>query len=716
MAHTYFLAPTGPGVGLTSVCLGVTRALDQVGVRVGFCKPISQIPPLQSGGPERSTAIINRIMGATPAEPLALEYAQQKVEQGLVDQLMEEVIQVYQNSAENYDVMIVEGLAPTAQDNYISRLNIQMSRALNSDVILVASQQNYNDEQLNLRIRRAANIFGGLDRANLIGVIINKIGAPPGPNKPFQIEQDEEVVEDVASHDQTIKSLFALPVFKEPNFRCLGLLPWDQNFTAPRLIDIHRYLKTKIISEGEIESRRVTSVAICARLARHLTEVIQPGALLVMPGDRDDVFMAASMAAMNGTPIAGILLTGSMLPHEKIMDLCAPAIATGLPIIITTKHTFQASLLLDQMDIEVPVDDIQRIEGVMDSVAQGIDSLWLRDHAQVEHERRLSPAAFRYSLVREARSAGKRILLPEGAEPRTVKAAIYCQQKGIASCVLLASPEDFYRVAKVQNLEIPEGIEIIDPKKIAHKYIEPMVKLRKHKGLTEPMAEALLEDPVVVGTMMLALNEVDGLVSGAVNTTANTVRPAMQLIKSKPSAKLISSVFFMCLPEQVLVYGDCAINPEPNAEELADIALQSAESAAAFGIEPRVAMISYSTGVSGSGSDVDKVREATRIAKEKKPDLLIDGPLQYDAAFDATVAKQKAPDSPVAGRATVFVFPDLNTGNTTYKAVQRSASVVSIGPMLQGLNKPVNDLSRGASVEDIVYTIALTAIQAQKIK
>ncbi|WP_441351522.1 phosphate acetyltransferase [Thiolapillus sp.] len=251
-----------------------------------------------------------------------------------------------------------------------------------------------------------------------------------------------------------------------------------------------------------------------------------------------------------------------------------------------------------------------------------------------------------------------------------------------------------------------------DPDSIRDRYISPMVALRRHKGLTSQMAEAQLEDNVVLGTMMLAADEVDGLVSGAVHTTANTVRPALQLIKTAPGARLVSSVFFMCLPDQVVVYGDCAINPDPDAEALADIAIQSADSASLFGIEPRVAMLSYSTGDSGKGADVEKVREATRLVREQRPDILVDGPLQYDAAANRDVAKTKAPHSKVAGRATVFVFPDLNTGNTTYKAVQRSAGVISIGPMLQGLKKPVNDLSRGALVDDIVYTIAITALQA----
>ncbi|WP_068750015.1 phosphate acetyltransferase, partial [Oleiphilus sp. HI0123] len=263
-----------------------------------------------------------------------------------------------------------------------------------------------------------------------------------------------------------------------------------------------------------------------------------------------------------------------------------------------------------------------------------------------------------------------------------------------------------------QGVTLSSDIQIVDPDEARERYVIPMTEIRKHKGVSHQMARAMLEDNVVLATMMVALDEVDGLVSGAVHTTANTVRPALQLIKTNDCAKVVSSVFFMCLPDQVLVYGDCAINPDPNAEQLADIAIQSADSAKAFGIDPKVAMISYSTGVSGTGADVDKVREATEIAKNLRPDLVIDGPLQYDAAAIESVAKKKAPNSPVAGQATVFIFPDLNTGNTTYKAVQRSANVISIGPMLQGLRKPVNDLSRGALIEDIVFTIALTAVQA----
>ena len=353
--------------------------------------------------------------------------------------------------------------------------------------------------------------------------------------------------------------------------------------------------------------------------------------------------------------------------------------------------------------------------------AAGLDYLGSADAPEgvaklaAEQAVRLSPAQFRYNMMEAARKANKRIVLPEGAEPRTVQAAAICHEKGLARCVLLAKREEVEAVAKEKGIALPASLEIIDPATLVEQYVAPMCELRKSKGLTPEDARKQLQDTVVLGTMMMAQNDVDGLVSGAVHTTANTIRPALQLIKTAPGASIVSSVFFMLLPEQVVVYGDCAVNPNPTAEQLAEIAVQSAESAKAFGIDPRVAMISYSTIDSGSGPDVDLVIEATKLVKEKAPALAVDGPLQYDAAVVESVAKSKAPNSPVAGKANVFVFPNLTTGNCTYKAVQRNANVLSVGPMLQGLRKPVNDLSRGALVEDIVYTIALTAIQATQI-
>jgi phosphate acetyltransferase len=352
----------------------------------------------------------------------------------------------------------------------------------------------------------------------------------------------------------------------------------------------------------------------------------------------------------------------------------------------------------------------------MTAVADRMDPEWIKGLVATDRAPRLSPPAFRHRIVEAARAASKRIVLPEGTEPRTVAAAAIVQERGIARCVLLGAPEEVQAVAQRQGIKLPASVEIIDPVKVAPRYVDALVERRKSKGMTPEIAAGELGDSIMVGTMMMALGEADGLVSGAVHTTAHTIRPALQIIKTVPGCNLVSSVFFMCLSDQVLVFGDCAVNPNPTAEQLADIAIQSADSARAFGIEPLVAMLSYSTGTSGGGEDVEKVKKATDLARAARPDLAIDGPLQYDAAVMPDVGRSKAPKSPVAGRATVLIFPDLNTGNVAYKAVQRSANVVSIGPMLQGLAKPVNDLSRGCLVEDIVFTVTLTAIQAEQAR
>jgi phosphate acetyltransferase len=716
--HTLYLAPTGPGAGLTSVSIGLVRALDRVGLRVHFLKPISQPRP-GDAGPERSTAYIRRTMNLNPPDPLPMRHAQQLISEGSEDDLMEEVMGLYHQVAQNADVVVVEGLVPTESESYADQLNAKLASTLDAEVILVSALGHGTVAELDHRIEIAAQMFGGLDAPHLIGGIVNKINMPTQSSIP--VSEEELAAQTARRQKETSADQAALirahsKVFAHPHFHLIGTIPWQRKLNAPRTCDVAQFVNAKILNEGQIGRRRVHQVAVCARHVQNLTPALRPGILVVTPGDRGDVLVAASMATMNGVPLAGVLLTSGIEPHPEIMKLCQQAFAQGLPLMLLEQDTYQSASLLREFNPEVALDDIERIEWVMDSVARNLDMVWLQERLAAGRELRLSPPAFRYLLTSRARAAQKRIVLPEGDEPRTIQAAITCHERRIAQCVLIGERAEINRVASAVGMVIPEDMEIIEPTdEVRQKYVAPMVELRKHKGLTEPAAMMQLEDNVVLGTMMLALGEVDGLVSGAVHTTANTVRPALQLIKTSPDAKLVSSVFFMLLPEQVLVYGDCAVNPNPNAEELADIAIQSAESAAAFGIEPRVAMISYSTGASGAGSDVEKVREATRIAQLKRPDLLIDGPLQYDAAAIASVAQKKAPDSKVAGRATVFVFPDLNTGNTTYKAVQRSAHVVSIGPMLQGLRKPVNDLSRGALVDDIIYTIALTAIQAEQV-
>jgi len=711
VSRTIMLIPTGTSVGLTSVSIGVIRAMERKGVRLSVFKPIAQP---RSGGntPDQTTTIIRKNSTIPAAEPLHMSRVESLLGSNQQDVLMEEIIARYHENTQDAEVVLVEGLVPTRKHQFANALNYEIAKTLNAEIVFVMALGNDSPAQLKERIELTQSSFGGSKNKNITGVIINKLNAPvdeQGRTRPDLSEIfDDSNKASVANIDP--KQLFAnspLPV--------LGCVPWSFELIATRAIDMCRHLNAEIVNEGEIQTRRVKSVTFCARSIPHMLEHFRPGSLLVTSADRPDVLVAACLAAMNGIEIGAILLTGGYDIDARINQLCERAFQTGLPVFMVKTNTWQTSLSLQSFNLEVPSDDTQRIERVSEYVASHIDADWIESlTAASERSRRLSPPAFRYQLTELARKAGKRIVLPEGDEPRTVKAASICAERGIATCVLLGNPEEIKRVAAAQGVVLNSGIEIIDPEVARKNYIARLVELRKNKGMTEVVAEEQLEDNVVLGTMMLEGGEVDGLVSGAVHTTANTIRPPLQLIKTAPNSSLVSSVFFMLLPEQVLVYGDCAINPDPDAEQLAEIAIQSADSAQAFGIDPRVAMISYSTGNSGAGSDVEKVREATRIAQAKRPDLVIDGPLQYDAAIMADVAKSKAPDSPVAGRATVFIFPDLNTGNTTYKAVQRSADLISIGPMLQGMRKPVNDLSRGALVDDIVYTIALTAIQAQQ--
>ncbi|MGG2140030.1 phosphate acetyltransferase [Symbiopectobacterium sp. RP] len=709
MSRTIMLIPTGTSVGLTSVSLGVIRSMEQKGVRLSVFKPIAQ-PRSGDNTPDQTTTIIRANSAITAAEPLKMSYVEALLSSNQQDVLMEEIIANYHENTKDAEVVLVEGLVPTRKHQFANALNYEIAKTLNAEIVFVIALGNDSPDQLKERIELARSSFGGSKNKNITGIIINKLNAPvdeQGRTRPDLSEIfDDSSKADVPNVDP--KQLFAnspLPV--------LGCVPWSFDLIATRAIDMAKHLNACIINEGEIQTRRVKTVTFCARSIPHMLEHFRPGSLLVTSADRPDVLVSACLAAMNGVEIGAVLLSGGYEIDASIAKLCERAFQTGLPVFMVNTNTWQTSLSLQSFSLEVPADDSERVEKVQDYVARHIDSQWIESlSAASERSRRLSPPAFRYQLTELARQAGKRVVLPEGDEPRTVKAASICAERGIAHCVLLGNPEEIQRVAAAQGVELGKGIEIVDPYAVRERYVPRLVELRKSKGMTEVVAREQLEDNVVLGTLMLEQGEVDGLVSGAVHTTANTIRPPLQLIKTSPGSSLVSSVFFMLLPEQVFVYGDCAINPDPTAEQLAEIAIQSADSAAAFGIDPRVAMISYSTGNSGAGSDVEKVREATRLAQEKRPDLVIDGPLQYDAAVMADVAKSKAPNSPVAGQATVFIFPDLNTGNTTYKAVQRSADLISIGPMLQGMRKPVNDLSRGALVDDIVYTVALTAIQA----
>jgi phosphate acetyltransferase len=685
--RVFFLAPAARGVGLTSMSLGLLRALQRDGIKAGFIKPIAQ-PNSDGDAIDLSTHFAQTLCHVDVPEPFPFRLAEERVRTGQLGALMEEVVTLVEAVRARHDVVIVEGLIPDADLQVASRLNAEIAHSLAADVIPVLSGFRRDAHELAENIdltRRQYDEEGG---AAFAGFLINRA---PTPADGKRLREDLERING------------QVPV--------LGLVPFEPRMNAPRLIDVVNSLGFTIENAGNIVRSRVQEVVVAARAVENMIDRLRPGVLVVTPGDRSDTVMAAALAYMRGVPLAGLLLTcctRMAVPVEKLVSACAP----GLPVLTCDGDTFATAGLLANLDCHVGADDGERMNLLIEYIAEQIDTVPLRHKIGTPAEPRLPPPAFRHRLVQAAQAANKRIVLPEGDEPRTLQAAATCVQKGIARCVLLGDPKKILEEANARGIVLPKRIEIVDPETIRASYVAPMVEMRRDKGLTPEQAEEQLQDTVVLGTMMVALGEADGLVSGAVHTTANTVRPALQLIKTAPGSSLVSSVFFMLMPDQVLVYGDCAVNPDPTPEQLAEIAIQSADSALAFGIDPRVAMISYSTGASGGGDDVEKVRAATRLAREKRPDLVIDGPMQYDAASVESVGRQKAPDSPVAGRANVFVFPDLNTGNTTYKAVQRSAHVVSIGPMLQGLRKPVNDLSRGALVDDIVYTIALTAIQA----
>ena len=710
MAKRLMLIPVGTSVGLTTLSLGIVHALERQGTNVNFFKPIFQ-PRNSQQKAEKSTEITKLYSNITPIEPLDVAYAEQMIGDGKGDVLLEEIVERFEQNVADDEVAIIEGMVPTRKQPYAGRVNREIAQTLGADVVFVLTPGNDSLDEIEDKLEIAAANYGGIKSKRVLGCIFNKVNAPI--DEEGRARADRADLFDPEKEKDAIRRVQSISLFRKSNFQLLGSIPWEFDLIAPRVKDLVNDLGAIVISAGDMEHRRLRSVTFCARTVANVLNHVKPGVLLVTPGDRSDVIVAAALAAMNGTKIGALLLTGGFDPQPNIMELCQQAFDTGLPVLLTDDDTWQTSLKLQRFNVEVPSDDSQRIERVKDHIARHIDEDWLASlmkHAPQINK--LSPAAFRYKLTSLAQKANKTVVLPEGNEPRTIKAAAMCAERRIANCILLGDREEILRIAEQQGVSLNGGVEVVQPEDIREDYVAPMVEMRKHKGLTEVVAREQLEDNVVLGTMMVATNKVDGLVSGAVNTTANTIRPSLQLIKTSPDYNLVSSIFFMLLPDQVLVYGDCAINPDPSAEQLADIAIQSADSAAAFGIEPKVAMISYSTGSSGSGADVDKVRDATKLAKEKRPDLVIDGPLQYDAAIIENVAKKKAPESPVAGQATVFIFPDLNTGNTTYKAVQRSADLISIGPMLQGLRKPVNDLSRGALVDDIIYTIALTAIQA----
>lgn len=492
--QTFFIAPTDFGVGLTSISLGLVRTLERAGLKVGFFKPIAQPHPGDTG-PERSTELVARTHGLKPPQPLGLAHVERMLGDGQLDELLEEIITLYQQAAIGKDVLVVEGMVPTRSASYAARVNLHLAKSLDAEVILVSAPENEVLTELSGRVELQAQLFGGPKDPKVLGVILNKVKTD---------ESMDAFAARLKEHS---------PLLRTGDFRLLGCIPFQPELNAPRTRDVADLMGAQVLNAGDYETRRMTKTIICARTMRNTVDLLKPGVLVVTPGDRDDIILAVSLAAINGVPLAGLLLTSDTLPDPRIMDLCRGALQAGLPVLSVSTGSYDTANLLNGLNKEIPVDDRERAEIITDFVASHLDANWLHQRCGTPREMRLSPAVFRYQLIQRAQAANKRIVLPEGSEPFTVQAAAICQERGIARCVLLAKPADVEAVARAQGIVLPPGLEILDPDLIRERYVEPMVALRKSKSLNAPMAEQQLEDTVVIGTMMLALDEVDGLVS-----------------------------------------------------------------------------------------------------------------------------------------------------------------------------------------------------------
>lgn len=494
-------------------------------------------------------------------------------------------------------------------------------------------------------------------------------------------------------------------------------LPEEPVLFAPTMGELKEALGATMYSgDEELLDREALRVMVGGMTVEHILERLTDGTVVITPADRSDVLLALVNAnTAQGFPrLAGIILNGGLKPHPMIEALVS-GLKPTLPIISCPQGTYDTARTAAHTRGKVGVGSVHKIEAALAMMETHVDPEKVMRNLNVSTPTVVTPQMFEYRLISRARADRKHIVLPEGDDDRILRAANRLARRSVADLTLLGDPEAVRERSIELGLDLSD-VTVIDPAESEYldEFAGIYTELRKHKGMDLERAQEKMRDVSYFGTMMVHTGRADGMVSGASHTTAHTIRPAFEIIKTKPGVSTVSSVFFMCLADKVLAYGDCAIVPDPSDEQLADIAISSAQTSAAFGIDPRVAMLSYSTGTSGSGADVEKVKTATELVRERQPDLLVEGPIQYDAAVEPSVAKTKMPDSPVAGRATVLIFPDLNTGNNTYKAVQRSAGAVAIGPVLQGLNKPINDLSRGALVSDIVNTVAITAIQAQQ--
>jgi phosphate acetyltransferase len=693
--QSIYIAGAGSGSGKSVVVLGFMELLSAINRRVGFFRPVIS----GSVQEDNLTSLIRaRYDLPFPAEQLygcTAQMASELVAGGHYDELLKLILNKYMLLEEKCDIVLCagtdyDGLVPSLEFDF----NADLANNFGCAIIVVVKGFGRSPEQALHAVHMAHESMLNR-RGDLLATIVN--GVHP------------DYVDVVCSRARAVL----------PANETLYVFPETEALGKPTVGEVAQMLGAECVcGEGDALNQVVTNFKVAAMEVPDFLNYVEDGCLIITAGDRSDIILAALAADVSASfpRVAGLLLTGGLQPAENVQRLLDGLRRNKVSILSVKTDTFQTALAVNRVESTILPGDERKIAAGLGVFERNVDIKDLQQRIALHHSERVTPLMFEYELIHRAKSQRKRVVLPEGSDERILRAAEILTLRGVADLVLLGDPEKIRRRVGELGLNL-EGITILDPATSPKRaeYAGIYHELRKHKGISEEMALDALLDVSYFGTMMVYTGDADGMVSGAAHTTQHTIRPSFETIKTKPGTRLVSSVFFMCLADRVLVYGDCAVNPNPDAVQLADIAITSAGTAAAFGIEPRVAMLSYSTGQSGKGADVERVREAARIARELRPDLKLEGPIQYDAAVDASVARSKMPDSEVAGHATVFIFPDLNTGNNTYKAVQRSAGAVAIGPVLQGLNKPVNDLSRGCTVTDIVNTVAITAIQAQQV-
>ncbi len=694
MTKALYVATLESHSGKSLVVLGLMQLLLGKMARVGYFRPV--IDDVAEGEVDNhiNTVISHFDLDLKREDAFALTQSQvvDMFNDGRQGDILDTIIAKFKQLEEQYDFILVEGSDFSSDGSIIEfDLNIDIAKNLGTPVILIDNARGKSLEEFCGNLESAVNTYiqKGIE---VLGVVANKVRP-----ENTSIVHERLLTE---FEDKTIP--FTVPRVK--------------NLSHPTLHEILESLEGKVLFGEENLDNQTGSFGVGAMQLHNYLTHLRDNSLVITPGDRSDIILGALQANLsdNYPAISGIVLTGGILPEPSILKLLE-GFETHVPIISVQQGTFETTNSVGNIKSKIYAKSRQKITTSITLFNTHINGELLLERLKTFEPKSITPRMFQYNLLQRAKSQKKHIVLPEGEDARILEAASELSGLGIVDITLLGNQEKIEKKAMQLGIAIAH-LNIIDPADSSNfeSYAETFCELRKHKGVNMDVARDTMLDVSYFGTMMVYQGHADGMVSGAVHTTQHTIRPALQFVKTKPGIKVVSSVFFMCLENRVSVFGDCAINPNPTAEQLAEIAISSAASAERFGIKAKIAMLSYSSGSSGKGEDVDKVRKATEIVKSEHPNLQIEGPIQYDAAVDPLVGKSKLPDSQVAGQASVLIFPDLNTGNNTYKAVQRETGALAIGPMLQGLNKPVNDLSRGCTIDDVFNTVIVTAIQAQE--